>query len=206
MRTGVYGGTFNPVHLGHLRLIEEMSGRIPLDRVLIIPTNIPPHKISETLADGADRLRMCELACKDIENVAAEVSDIELSRPGKSYTADTLIRLAELYPSDEFYLLMGEDMFLTVDRWAHAEEIMRLAVLCACPRGGSLERLRDKQTELSKNYSARCIIETFEFFPVSSTQIRERLRRGEPITGLVPKSVEAYILERGLYHQRGREL
>ena len=101
MKTGVFGGTFNPVHKGHIMLAEYCMDSVRLDRIIMIPTAVPPHKISKNLASENDRLNMCELACKGKKNFS--VSDIEIKRQGKSYTYETVTQLKEIYPDDHLY-------------------------------------------------------------------------------------------------------
>lgn len=202
MKTGVYGGTFNPIHQGHVHLLEEFIRRLSLDRVLLIPTGMPPHKQVHALASAQQRLDMCRLAVKGIQGAPIELCEIELLRPGKSYTADTLEELRGLYPEDEFFLLMGEDMFLTVDNWYRPETIMALAVLCCTPRSpGGMEKLRKKEAQLRRDFSARCALEDIPYFPASSTQVRELAARGQGLQGLVPPEVAAYIEKNGLYRE-----
>ena len=197
MRTGVYGGTFNPIHRGHVHILREFIGRLELQRALLIPDGTPPHKQARDLARPEDRLEMCRLAARDLGVV--EVSGMELGRPGKSFTSDTLTQLHRMYPEDELYFLMGEDMFLTVDRWHDAPTIFRLAVLCASPRSQSgMERLLEKERELVK-LGARCRVEDIPFLDVSSTRVRETVRAGEDVSGLVPDEVARYIAENRIY-------
>ncbi len=200
MKIGVYGGTFNPIHSGHLHILQEFSRRLGLERVLLIPAGTPPHKDAPALAGGKDRLNMCALAAKELEGVSVELSAIELNRAGKSYTAETLELLRGRFPKDEFYLLMGEDMFLTVDKWYRPETIFSLAALCASPRSeDGLARLKEKKAELERKFAAKCFIENIRYLPVSSTQVRELAAKGKSLQGLVPDGVERYIRERGLY-------
>lgn len=201
MRTGIYGGTFNPIHLAHVHLLREFARRLALDRLILIPTGTPPHKEAHQLASSDDRLEMCRIAAMDIAECPVEVSDIEIRRGGRSYTADTLTALREKYPKDELFLLMGEDMFLTVERWYHPERIFRAAVVCAAPRDyGSFQKLVRHGEEIRRTYPAfSYIIQNIPYLPVSSTEIRARLESGESLSGLVPERVEQYIRERGLY-------
>ena len=200
MKTGIYGGTFNPIHRGHIHLAEEFARRLGLDRVLLIPTRVPPHKAAPDLASGKDRLAMCRLAVGEKTNL--EVSDIEMRREGKSYTAETLEELRRLYPQDEFYLLMGEDMFLTVEHWYRPETIFFLAVVCATPRSlHGMGKLQAKKDEYASRYGARCVLEDIPYLPVSSTQVREWAAQGKDIVPLVPEAVAAYIESRGIYRK-----
>lgn len=194
----MYGGTFNPIHRGHVHILGEFIRRLGLDRSILIPAGTPPHKIAHELASPEDRVRMCELAAECLPG-KIEISRIELDRPGKSFTSETLTELTAQYPEDELYFLMGEDMFLTVDRWHDPETIFRLAVLCASPRSSEgMARLLAKKRELEA-LGARCVVEDIPFLDVSSTGVRERAAAGEPIHDLVPEPVAAYIGSRGLY-------
>jgi len=200
MKTGVYGGTFNPIHLGHIHILKEFIRRLGLRRVLLIPTGTPPHKDAPLLAESKHRLAMCALAAKAVTEAPVELSRIELSRPGKSYTAETLEALREQFPKDDFYLLMGEDMFLTVDSWYRPETIFSLAALCASPRSeNGLEKLLRQKEKLETEFGARCFVEDIPYFPASSTQVRELAARGKSLSGLVPPEVAAYIGEHGVY-------
>lgn len=198
MKTGIYGGTFNPIHNGHLHIVEEFRRGLGLDRVLLIPTRVPPHKAAPDLASAGERFAMCRLAAQG--KPWLELSDIEMRREGKSYTAETLEELSVLYPQDRFYLLMGEDMFLTLDRWYRPETIFSLASVCTTPRSpDGLDALRQKALEYTGQFQARCFLEHIPYLPISSTQVRQAVARGEDISGLVPQAVAAYMKERGLY-------
>ena len=200
MRTGIYGGTFNPIHTGHVRLLRDFIKRLGLERVLLIPTGTPPHKQAHALASAQQRLDMCRLAVEGIKEAPVELCGIELMRPGKSYTADTLEELRRLYPEDTFFLLMGEDMFLTVDSWYRPEAIMGLAVLCCSPRSpDGLGKLKEKQGQLERGFGARCRVEDIPFLDASSTRVRELARAGRDISGLVPEEVAGYISGNRIY-------
>ena len=192
-RLGIFGGTFNPPHIGHTRLAEHFVNELMLDRLLVIPTAVPPHKISPDLADGEDRINMCMLAFPD-----ALVSNIELVRGGKSYTFDTLTEIKAQYPDDELFFIVGSDMLLSFNRWYKYEEILDMVTLCAADR--------QEDDSLLKKYGAPEFLENRKFhisslpaFEVSSTQIRELIVNGESTDGLLDPAVRAYINERGLY-------
>ena len=132
MRIGIYGGTFNPIHRGHLTAAR--ADALGLDRLLLIPASVPPHKaLPQGSADAADRLEMAALACAQLGPVA-QALDIELHRTGPSYTVDTLRQLRMEHPEDELWLLMGTDMFLSLERWYHASDILSLAHIGAFDR------------------------------------------------------------------------
>lgn len=202
MKIGVYGGTFNPIHRGHVHILSEFIKRLGLQRVLLIPDGTPPHKTVSGLASPEDRLEMCRLASLGLG--AVEVCGMELERPGKSFTSDTLTQLHGRYPGDQIYFLMGEDMFLTVDKWHEAGTIFKLAVLCASPRSPQgLERLLEKQGELEA-MGARCRVEDIPFLDISSTRVRKLCGAGEDISGLVPEAVARYIEDKRIYKDGGK--
>ena len=197
-RIGVFGGTFNPPHIGHSRLVEHIRQTVSLDRLLVIPTFLPPHKVSTDLASGEDRLAMCRLAFPDW----CEVSDYEIRRGGKSYTVDTLTALKEEYPQDELVLLIGSDMMQTFDQWYRCEDILQLCTVCVtsrCEDGADIAT--EKTPAIFQAYPLlRSALPPFE---VSSTQVRALIRQGLPTDGLLLPAVRAYIEERGLYRDRG---
>lgn len=195
-RIGILGGTFNPIHLGHLYLANEFCARLSLSRVLLIPTWLPPHKQEDSLAPADMRLAMCNIAVRDAPKLA--VSDIEIRRGGVSYTADTLLELDA--PGVRHYLLMGSDMFLTVESWSRFEIIAKLADLCTTARGDDGEKqLEACARRLSSVYGARCHIESIPPITVSSTDVRSRIMDRGDVTGLLPAGVGEFIRENGLY-------
>ena len=197
-KIGIYGGTFNPIHNGHINIITEFYRRLGFDRVLIIPTSIPPHKTAESLAENEDRIKMCQLATETL-NINAVVSDIEMKRSDKSYTADTLLELRSIYPQDEFYFIMGEDMFLTINRWYRPEVIFRQAVLCASPRSSDgFKRMCSFAEDVRREFpELKYIVEDIPYIPVSSTNIRNNR---ESLEKDVPAAVSEYILAHRLYN------
>ncbi len=194
-KIGIYGGTFNPIHNGHLHLLQTALDRLCFDRVLVIPTNIPPHKVERDLASNKDRLEMVRLAVEGMDRVW--VSDMEQRAKGKSYTILTVKKLRAMFPGAELTLLMGADMLLSFDRWHRWREILALASLAAFARSeGETELLERKAAELGNTRVVRV-----EPLPMSSTMIREMIRRGEDISALVPEKVCAYLREKRLYQE-----
>lgn len=191
MRIGIFGGTFNPVHIGHVRLAENFKRELKLDKLIIIPTAVPPHKEAENIASGEDRLEMCSLAFENI----GEVSDIEIARGGRSYTVLTLESLKEIYKDDEFFFLVGSDMLLCFRKWYRYEDILSMCTLCATDRDNA-ESCRDAGSELFD----KIIFCDFPKTVVSSSEVREKLGKKEDISLLVPEKVEKYIREKGLYN------
>lgn len=192
-RFGIYGGTFNPIHNGHLHLIRAACAQLSFDRLLVVPANIPPHKAATDLASNRDRLEMARLATAGMPGVW--VSDIELRARGKSYTVLTLERLRALFPECSFTLLMGADMLESFDRWHRWRDILKLADIAAFARNEGEEALLERKAALI----GRARVVRVEPLPLSSTLVREKVRRGEDISGLVPEPVAAYIYEKGLY-------
>ena len=171
-RIAIFGGTFNPIHNGHLHIAQQFQKQLRAQRVLFIPTFVPPHKRAPDLAPAEDRLEMCRLAC---EGTPFEVSDLEIRRGGPSYTAETLLALKREYPDAELCFLTGEDMFLTLEKLrAYAEKLAR--------------------------HGAKVILQNIDYLPVSSTMVREAVRQNRAIDALVPAEVARYIRENGLYH------
>ncbi|HIS50680.1 MAG TPA: nicotinate (nicotinamide) nucleotide adenylyltransferase [Candidatus Gallacutalibacter pullistercoris] len=199
-KIGLYGGTFNPIHEAHVHLVKDFADRLGLDKVLLMPTFQPPHKQAHQLASPEDRMAMCRLAAAGDERI--QVSDLEIRRAGKSYTAETLEELHRLYPGNQWHLLMGEDMFLTIDRWYRPETIYRLAVLCAAPRSpDGLPRL-EKHAQFLRTWGAETVLCDIRYLPVSSTLVREAVAAGKPLDGLVSPGIARYIREKGLYRDK----
>ena len=196
-KIGVFGGTFNPVHNGHLEVIKAAKEQLKLDHVLLIPTFQPPHKQARHLAPPEDRLAMCRLAVKDMPYV--QVSNLEICREGKSYTYETLEILKGQYPQSQFHFLMGSDMFFTVQDWRNSERIAQYAVICCMAREkGELFRLQEHAKRLMLLGFQSFVLEVRPF-PVSSTKIRTNIKKFNNLLHYGPKSVLEYIYVRGLY-------
>lgn len=198
-RIGIFGGSFNPPHLGHILAVEEFQRKLGLDKVLLIPASIPPHKrLSANSPSAEARLEMTRLAVRGLENV--EVSDIELRRTGASYTADTLCELKRQYPNDDLFLLMGTDMFLSFEKWHCPEEITAAAKLAVAHRDrDSLQTLTDCAERLKKELSAEVILLSNDYLPFSSTSVRAMLAFGFGGDYLAPRVLD-YIRQNRLYY------
>lgn len=195
-RLGLMGGTFNPPHYGHLRAAERARDDLRLDRVLFIPTNLPPHKrLPEGSANTAERCEMVRLLTRGLD--WAELSTIEVDRGGASYTVDTLRQLSA--PGRELFLILGTDMLLTMDTgWREPEEICSRCTLVAYAREeGQAGLLAEKKASLERKYGARVHIIPQEPFPVSSTELRD----GGDLDRLTAPAVAEYIRARGLYQR-----
>jgi len=195
MRLGIYGGTFSPPHIGHVEAAEAFYRELKLDKLLIIPTFIPPHKVSKDDASAADRLNMCKLAFSHIPNT--EVSDIEIKRGGKSYTYMTLEELTK--EGVELYFLCGTDMILTFDQWKRYEYIFTLATICYARR--ETDRENDLKIEEKigqyKKLGAKIIKVEHNVTEVSSSDIRGTLASGN--NDFISENVVEYISRFGLY-------
>ena len=205
IRIGVYGGTFAPVHNGHLAAATAFIEQMQLDILYVIPAAIPPHKQIDASDDPAHRYRMCELAFWNEEKVL--VSDMEIARGGKSFTVDTLRALAG--EDRRLFLLIGTDMMLTLDKWRESEEIFKLCYPIYVRREGSdpiLEsRIISKNNQYLEKYgkiARRLMCDPIE---LSSTEIRGLVREGRSISHLVPPVVEGYIQKHGLYREEASE-
>ena len=206
MKLGIYGGSFNPPHLGHLHAAISAARFLKLDELLLIPAGIPPHKqLSENAPDGALRAEMTRYMAEQAAletGIPVRVSRMEIERGGKSYTADTLREVRQAHPDDELWLLMGTDMFLTFQDWRRPEEILACAGLCAFGRSESdTEELFSVQREyLAGRFpGARIVTMTLpNLVEISSTELRERLTTGGAERYLAPQ-VYGYILREHLY-------
>lgn len=198
-RIGVFGGTFNPIHVAHVSTAEAYAQQLELDKVILIPTRLPPHKSAKNLADAEDRLMMCHLAVDELP--LFEVCDYEIRQQGKSYTFKTLQYLHGQYPGAEIFLLMGADMFLTVQDWRQPQEIYRMATLCAAEREMGEFTLLEAHKHLLEMQGAKCMILDMQPTPLSSTMVRNGILAGEDVSGLLHPAVYTYIQDQRLYRK-----
>lgn len=200
MRIGIFGGTFNPPHLGHKHLAEQIKFKASLEKIIIIPANTPPHKVSKDLADGVHRVKMCELLFGEDYY---EISDIELKREGKSYTVDTVTELKKLYPCDELFLIIGADMLMSFDRWYRYEDILSAVKLCVTARDDEVKTadLYDYAKKALKldAKNNEIIIADVEPLVCSSTDVRENLAQGLDASKLISADVFNYARLNLLY-------
>ncbi len=202
MRRAIFGGSFDPVHKGHVSLVSELKKALELDEIIVMPTGISPFKkdMERRPASGADRLEMCRLAFADMP--FATVSDYEVSRIGVSYTFDTVRHFRSLYPNDKLFWLVGGDMLKSFDRWKNWQEILSMCTLAAMSRqkcGSDRNELEKKAAELRK-YGEVLFAET-KPLEISSTEIRKKIIKNSDISCYVPQNVVKYILECGLYKE-----
>jgi nicotinate-nucleotide adenylyltransferase len=198
MKVGILGGTFDPIHLGHLAAAETALECAGLDSLLLVPAGRPPHK-GEALASVEDRLAMCRLAAAELPG--ASVWDWEARRSGPSYTVDTLVAFRAERPEDEPYLVLGWDAARDLPKWHRPQEVLSLARLVVVGRPGLNAPGDDdlREAGLDPRRVILCLGETPD---VAATRIRTLAEEGESLAGLVPPGVETYIRANGLYGSR----
>ncbi len=214
MRIGILGGTFNPIHNCHLAVAEETLKKASLDLILFIPSGNPPHKEEKDIIRSEDRHEMVLLATK--KDPRFKVLDIEVSKPGKSYSVETIREVKSIYEEkNELFFIVGIDAFLEISTWKDAELLLSLCNFLVISRPGFsfsdinkvpfLKRIIGRREEVSGSIRISIVpsysISFVEVSPclISSTEIRERLRQGRSVTGLLPGSVESYIISKKLY-------
>ncbi len=200
-RLGILGGTFDPVHNGHLWLAEAVYERLGPERVIFIPAYVAPHKVGLQCAPAADRYEMARLAVVGCPHFA--LSDMELRRSGVSYTLDTVLELRRQYPQQELYFIIGADSLPLLHTWHRIGELLQLVTFAAAGRPGYGQVLERACAKLPPGAEKKIILLDTPEYAVSSTDIRSRVQRGTGLAGLVPPAVEAYIHGHGLYQDNG---
>jgi nicotinate-nucleotide adenylyltransferase len=191
MRVGIFGGTFNPIHLGHLIVAEEMREKLKLDKILFLLAFNPPHK--RKFAPYSDRKEMVKMAIAG--NPHFELSEIEKERGGKSWTVETLKDLRKLYPEEELFLIIGSDQFQELAKWRNPEELFNRAKVCVMRRAGMPIR-----KEIKRKFPKARILDVSQI-EISGKKIREKIRKGSSVRYLLPDKVYEYILKKGLYQK-----
>ena len=187
MKIGILGGTFNPIHLGHLVLAEQVREELSLEKVIFIPSNFPPHKENGDIVASQDRFKMLEIAIKG--NKYFDISDLEIRRKGKSYSVDTLKALKSKFSADDLYFITGSDVLNYLNDWKDINEIFSLAKFVVATRPGyALD-----------NLPSSVIAIPIKAVDISAYQIRQYIKNGRSIKYLVPEGVIEYIYEKGLY-------
>jgi nicotinate-nucleotide adenylyltransferase len=196
-RVGILGGTFNPPHVAHLVCASEAASQLRLDRVLLTPVAVPPHKRPRNDPGASERLELCRLAAAGDERL--EVCDLEVARGGPSYTVQTLRELRARMPGDELTFILGADVALGLPSWREPEAVIELATLAVAERTGAARA--EIEACLEQAFDGRAAYELFDMprIDVSSSEIRRRVAEGRPIRYLVPDAVLARIERNGLY-------
>jgi len=199
-RTAVFGGSFNPIHYGHLLLADEVLDALGLDRVLFVPAAVPPHKPNAQLAPAQDRYVMVELAVAGHPRFS--VSDVELRRAGPSYTVDTLEALR--VPREELFLIVGSETFLDLLTWRAPARIAQLAQIVVVPRVGSaFDPASAAARKVVHEIGEEPLIVHASSLPISASDLRRRVREGRSIAFRLPEAVLAYIEAKRLYRAGG---
>ncbi len=213
-RIGLFGGTFNPVHSGHLRAAEVVQKRFPLDKILFIPSYIPPHKDTAEIASPSHRLKMVEIALRGFSHFIP--CSIEIDAEEKSYSIITINRIKKLYPKSWIFFILGVDGFLEVDTWKDYEQLLEQCFFVVISRPGYLldeaektleGKYREKMYKLAKSevikdemlLSFRIFLLPIDALDIASTEIRGIIKRGDSIKDMVSERVEDYIRENRLY-------
>ena len=198
MNIGIMGGTFSPIHNGHLILSEYIRESINLDKVIFIPTGIPPHKSFKYVLDGQIRKKMVELAIDS--NPYFTVSTIEIDRVDTSYTIDTITQLKKIYPKDNLFMIIGADSLLDLHMWKDFKKLITMVDFVVADRHGSNgAKVTNRIEELNKMFISNIIKVDTPIIDISSTMIRENINKGLSIKYLVPEAVEEYIEKNHLY-------
>ncbi|MFA5073688.1 MAG: nicotinate-nucleotide adenylyltransferase [Nitrospirota bacterium] len=215
-RIGILGGTFNPIHYGHLAAGEEIANRLRLDKVLCIPSSLPPHKQEQDMPSAAQRLEMVRLGTAGSPHL--EPSDLEITRGGRSFTIDTIKALHHRYPESELFFIIGLDSFLDIKTWKCWKELLRECTFVVISRPGYcfedlaiidfLHKNQEELRRLDQGIQAQAVVQSEEFiiyfetiplYDISSTDIRNKVKQRVSIKYLLPEAVETYIIKNRIY-------
>lgn len=199
MKIGIIGGTFDPIHFGHLILAERIRLAQNLDRVIFLPTGNSVHKRYLKVSDSKDRFKMCQLAIED--NPYFEISDIEYKREGYTYTYDTILELEKIYPNDDIYFIIGSDILFSIGKWKNVDEVFKKIKFLLALRSDYDKNIDEKISYFQDEKSAEIILKKIPLVDISSSEIRELVKNNKSIKYLVPKCIEDYIREKELYKE-----
>ena len=195
-KIGLFGGSFNPIHKGHINLLISVREKLGLDRIILIPSGTSPHKSSAEYAPACDRLEMCRMACEEYDGI--EVSDYEIANDRKSYTVYTVRHFKELFPEDELYWLVGSDMLLCFESWFEYREILANVTLVAVTRTGEDSDQLSKMAEKLSEHG-RCVVVNAEAVVMSSSEIRKMIKNNDDLSCYLNGKVVKYIMSNNLY-------
>ncbi len=195
---GILGGSFDPIHKGHIMLAQDVYEKLDLERIIFVPAYVAPHKIGQSYASPEDRFRMTELAVDGIPHFG--VSDVEFKKKGISYTFETLRIMKQQFPNQDLYFIIGADSVPQLDSWHHIDEIFDLAKFAVVFRPGYEGEIALAKERIGKNAEKLIMIQTPEY-AVSSTLVRNNIVKKLPLTGLVTPLVGQYIQEHHLYEK-----
>ena len=199
MKTGILGGTFNPIHNGHLEMAEIAIDVFGLDDIMVIPTGSPPHKTNENILSKYERYELCLLSTARFDNIF--VSSVEIDRDGYTYTIDTLKELERIYGiRDELHFIIGGDTVMKLEHWKNFREVFKRCKFIAFGRIGlDLSEIIEKIEFLQKEYDAEIGLITADIMDIASKDLRDMIKNGESVSGLIPPEAESYIKRHNLY-------
>lgn len=204
-KIGIMGGTFNPIHYGHLLLAEFAKEEMKLDEVWIIPTGCSYMKEQQGVVSGQERIQMVNLAIEETSE-HMKCLDVEVKRGGYTYTFETIELLKEMYPQNEFYFIFGADCLFTIETWKYPERIFEhCKVIAAARNGSSVDEMFQKIHELKNKFGADISLLRFPNIEISSTMIRNRIKAGKSVEFMLPKKVIDYISQKGFYLNENNE-
>ncbi len=199
MRIGIYGGSFDPVHNGHINAARNFMEELSLDKIIIVPAYCSPFKKGLAVTPSQHRLNMCNIAFGNTEGF--EVSDVEILRADEGYMSDTVAQIREQYPDAELFLLLGSDQLLTFQKWHAWSKITDEATVAAAARTWDDDAAMEAAAAVLRSYGAEVIIVPIDVKELSSTDVREAVRRGDDISAMVPPGVAEYIWDNYLYYE-----
>ena len=198
MRIGVLGGTFDPVHLGHIKISKAVMDEMNLDKMIFIPSYVSPHKQETKPADSNDRLSMLRLSLKDEENL--EIDEHELNKHEISYSIDTIDYLRQKYQNDELFWIIGADMLFYIAKWHESKKVLEsIAFVAVGRRGYEYKNMAEHISMLKKDHHARIFLCRISNVDISSTDIRNKVRKGLPVSDMLHPDAERYIKNNRLY-------
>ena len=196
MLTAIFGGTFNPLHIGHYQMLKALNEDSKIEKILLMPDKIPPHKVCDFLAEDAIRIEMCKIAAKDFKK--AELCLLEFEREGLSYTYDTILLLKSKFPDTEFAFVCGADMLVFFDKWYKYEELMKELPFIVFRRNDTDENELIACIEKFKSMGMQIELRDEEITSVSSTDIRKDFNS---FSNLLPKNIYDFLIDRGVYNE-----
>ena len=192
--TAIFGGTFNPFHIGHYEMLCALQNDENVDNIIIMPDKIPPHKVCDYMANDETRIEMCRIASEDFSK--AEVCLIEFQREGKSYSYDTVLLLKEKYPDDDFIFVCGGDMLVFFPKWYKYEELMKLVPFMVFKRSDTDNKLFENSVDSFRKMGMNITVKDEIITAISSTEIRNNFQKYKE---LMPKKIYEFLLNRGVY-------
>ena len=197
-KIGILGGTFDPIHLGHLILAEAAYDKFDLDKLLIMPSAKPPHKSNKEITDACHRCKMVELVCEDNEHFI--FSDYEIMRKGKTFTVDTLTLLKKENPENEYYFIIGADSLFNIENWKDPEKILLFSTILVAQRDDfDIEKIENKIEFLKNKYKCKIEIVDIPMIDISSTMLIDKINKNESVKYYVTDKVNDYIVNNHLY-------